>query len=259
MKAWFVSDLHLKHFNERNGNILLRFLHSIESGERAATHLFLLGDIFDLWIGPSEFYLQQFGPIVESLKKIRERGVEIFYFEGNHDMHIEKFWEEHGVQVEVNELHVQLGPWRVRCEHGDLINQEEIAYQRLRKTLRHPISKMILTSIPASGLHWLGETAAKISRQRSQVMRTNNEENLRSLIRAHASQVVHERPFDFIITGHMHVRDFYKFDYHFTSLSDSKSESKPETATSINLGSWFEKPAVLLLDEQGARFEELGS
>ena len=243
--AWFVSDIHLKRLNERNGNILLRFLHSLENGERPVTHLIFLGDIFDQWIGSSEYYRTLFGPLIESVERLRKQSVEIYYFEGNHDLHVEKFWQKLGVQTSVDELYLKLGSWNVRAEHGDLINLDEIAYQRLRKTLRHPVVKGILTSIPAQAIHWLGEQAAARSRKRSVVMRKNNEESLRQLIRRHAEKAYKTKPFDFIITGHMHVRDEYVF------------ELQSQKITSINLGSWFEEPAALRLDDNGAEFVDL--
>jgi UDP-2,3-diacylglucosamine hydrolase len=243
--AWFVSDIHLKQLNERNGNILLRFLLSIEQKERPATHLILLGDIFDLWVGSSEYYSDMFKPIVQVIERLVKGGVSVYYFEGNHDLHIEEFWQKRGVHVEENELYLDISPWKVRCEHGDLINQEEIAYQRLRKTLRHPVIEKLLVSAPANWLHWLGEQAAKKSRKRSVKLREINGDELREKIRSHAQKKNQEDYFDFIITGHMHVRDTFTF------------QSSNRTVTSINLGSWFDKPAALCLDENGARFVDL--
>src|SRR5262245_7112365 len=115
--------------NERNSEILLRFLLSIERGERLASHLFFLGDIFDFWVGDHQFFADRFRPLIEAVRKIRRQGVRVEYFEGNHDLHLKKFWQgQLDVPVWTEARYVDLGGMTVRLEHGDLINREDIPY-----------------------------------------------------------------------------------------------------------------------------------
>lgn len=234
--AWFVSDIHLKDINERSGNILLRFLHSLTERERPVTHLFLLGDIFDLWIGESAIFAERFGPIVEALAKLRRQGVEIHYFEGNHDVHVSKFWEKNlGIPCWTEAKYFSLGKKLLRLEHGDLINLNDQAYLRYRRFYRHGVMEKLAYGLP--GLFWdgLGKWASRTSRKYSAKDRESRNQELREMIRAHAHRSFAEAPFDAVISGHMHIRDDYEFAVDGRLIR------------SLNLGSWFDSPHALSL------------
>ena len=241
MEAFFVSDIHLKSVDERNGKTLLRFLNSLVGTKDV--HLFLLGDIFDWWLSDHKVFVEKFYPIIESIQKLIQQGVNVYFFEGNHDLHIHPYWADKlGVRVFTDAEYFKLGAWTVRCEHGDLINLEDKAYLRMRALFRHPIVEALGHHLP--GIMWekIGLFFSHKSRQVSAGYRENKEQKLIQMIRAHAERAYQEKPFDFIITGHMHVRD----EYYFGS-----SKSKPG---SINLGSWFEEVKVLKLTESGPQW-----
>jgi UDP-2,3-diacylglucosamine pyrophosphatase LpxH len=65
------------------------------------------------------------------------------------------------------------------------------------------------------------------------------------MIHAYAETAFDKDPFDYMITGHMHVRDEYKI---------TRGE---QSGLSINLGSWFEETLALCLEESGHRWVEL--
>jgi UDP-2,3-diacylglucosamine hydrolase len=90
-RAYFVSDLHLKSKEERSAQIFVRFLKRLQD-EQQLTHLFLLGDIFDFWVSDHSYFIEKFHPIVEEIDRITRRGIEVHYFEGNHDLHLERYW-----------------------------------------------------------------------------------------------------------------------------------------------------------------------
>lgn len=244
MIAYFLSDIHLKSVNERSGRDLLRFLTSmLQSRNEEETHLFLLGDIFDLWLSDHEVFVRKFLPVIEPIRDLRTQGVKIYFFEGNHDLHIHPYWESQlGVKVYTSAAMFKLGPWKVRCEHGDEINQEDKAYLRLRATLRNSYVEKVGHALP--GVFWdkLGGFLSHQSRQYSSGYRIEKEKSLVEMIRSHAERVYDDDPFDFIVSGHMHVRDDYEFQ---------RNEKK---ARSINLGSWFDEPKIFKLTDQGAEW-----
>ena len=240
MKAWFISDIHIKSLNERNSNILLRFLHSLQHKE--CTHLFLVGDIFDFWVGDDIFFYKKFQPIVEALIRLKEKKIEIIYFEGNHDVHITDFWQKKlGMKVFHEDQYFQIGNKKVRVSHGDLINSGDIAYQRYRKVYRHKATEIITRSIPGLVFDRIGEMMSQYSRKKSSVRRRQGGEDLRKMIRQYAEQSYKENEFDYIITGHMHVKDEYSFN----------------KACSINLGSWFEQPQAFWITNEESGWEDL--
>jgi UDP-2,3-diacylglucosamine hydrolase len=233
-KTWFISDLHLRSLNERNGQYLLRFLSYLRQAQDTK-HLYLLGDIFDLWLSDHSIFEQKFRPIVEELASLVESGVGVTYFEGNHDMHIDKYFEQLGIEVQVDPLYTEIGGKTFRLEHGDLMNPDDKAYDRYRRFARHPWTEQAIHHLPGAFWNWLGTEFSKESRKHSTVKRLNREAELQQIIHRYAERVYQDKKFDFIITGHIHLRDQYNLKAN-------------ANAVSINLGSWFEEPHALLND-----------
>lgn len=237
MLAWFLSDIHIKDINERNSQVLLRFLNSLKENYPETTHLYMLGDVFDIWVGDSVLFERMYQPIIDALIALYQAGVKIYYFEGNHDVHIREFWAKRGVSVFQSDVTVPLGHHLVRLEHGDFINPEEVGYHRYRRWTYSKWGKRAITAVP--GVVWwqVASLASQISRSYSSQARLNRVEKLRSLIREYAIQVSKNSEFSLIITGHMHVRDEFEF------------EERGAKRISINLGSWFEEPMALKLTD----------
>lgn len=244
MEAWFVSDIHLKSVNERNGIILLRFLHSLL--EKKPTHLFLVGDIFDLWIGNHQFFVLKFAPIVNALTELKNRGVEVVYFEGNHDLHLAPLWQKtFAIPVYTEPKLFELGPWKVRIEHGDYINPDDKAYLRYRSVVRHFLMEKVAQAVPGALWEKIGTEASQWSRKRSSVERENKEQELRAMIRKHAETTAASENFDWLIAGHVHVRDEYEFTHQGKKVH------------SVNLGSWFKAPQAFKLTESRGEWIDL--
>ena len=240
METWFISDIHLKTIEERNGKILLRFLHSLLEKDPSKIHLFLLGDIFDLWVGGHSYFKKRYGPLISILEKLREHGLRMTYIEGNHDVHIEGFFQKVlGAEVFVEAQYFDIDGLKVRCEHGDLINLDDQTYLKYRALIRGRIVRSMALHLP--GLFWayVGNLMSQKSRKRSSVYRAQNEEQLIKMIRAHAVRSYAEKPFDMIISGHMHV-----FDDHTNEINGKKIRS-------VNLGSWFEKEVKVFAIREG--------
>lgn len=236
MDAVFLSDLHLKSLEERNGQTLLRFFRSLEERPGKPPDLFLLGDIFDLWVGDHQVFLDRYRPWLDILKSLSDRGARIVYFEGNHDLHLAHYWKEVlKAEIYVRPALFEVSGLKIRCEHGDEINQNDKAYLRLRAFLRHPVMEWVAHSLPGGWLDAFGQRWSKHSRKRSSAERKAREERIRRMIRIHAEECWEQDRFDAIISGHMHVRDDWSF------------ERQGRTVRAINLGSWFEPPQVLIL------------
>lgn len=246
MTSWFISDLHLKSMKERNSLTLLRFLHFLKT-QNETTHLILLGDIFDFWIGPGKVFQQEFAPLIDALVQLKANGVQILYCEGNHDVHIHRYWRDQlGFDVFIEPRKIQLGPWSVRMEHGDYINPEDTAYLRWRATLRSLPLKILAHTLPSSVVAKIGKTFSERSRKVTSVRREVHEQEYREMIRRYAETVASTEQFDYLITGHMHITDEYIFE-------------KSGKRISINLGSWFTPPQALKIDGKGHQWVPLDS
>jgi UDP-2,3-diacylglucosamine hydrolase len=95
VESFFVSDIHLKSLQERNAILFLRFLRELKERSRhRPSELFLLGDIFDLWLSNHEVFVERFDSLLFEMKDLVARGVPIYYFEGNHDVHLDVYFEK---------------------------------------------------------------------------------------------------------------------------------------------------------------------
>lgn len=239
MESWFISDIHLKDMKERNGEILLRFLHSLADKDPAQTQLFMLGDIFDLWVAGHQVFVKKFQAMVDAIRVLREKGMKVTYIEGNHDVHVDHFWQKQlGVEVFVEAQYRQINGVTLRLEHGDLINLEDTVYLRYRALLRAPWLEPLGHIVPGRFWDELGNYAARKSRGRKKDYHIVNEERLKNMIRTHAQRVYREKPFDVIISGHMHVFDDYQF------------QEGERPVRSINLGSWYGEVRALKMSDQ---------
>ncbi len=246
MRTYFFSDLHLLSGETPSANIFKKFLHSLENQVRTGDALFLLGDIFDLWIADHTIFVDKYWSVIEQIQKLQKLGMRIVFFEGNHDVHIKAYWEKNlGAEVFVAPEYFQLGPWTVRCEHGDVINLEDRAYLRYRKIIRHPWVKPLGNLLP--GKFWMAVAgkASIESRKHSSKFRNEQMENLRQILRDFAVEQEQIKTFDLLVTGHLHVRDDFSW------------QVGGKTKTSINLGSWMDEPAYLFLDETGWKFQTI--
>ena len=245
MTSWFVSDIHLKNINERNGNTLLRFLFFLNKNPKDH-QLFLLGDIFDFWISDGPAFSKHYGPLIDEIKKFQTGGGAVTYFEGNHDFHVDVFWTKKlNIPVFENEHYFKIGQLSVRLEHGDFINPDDVNYQNYRAFVRQPWIEMFGHYLP--GWFWkpIGERLSEKSRKRTGYYAKNNAEKVTTLIRAYAHKAYSEKPFDLIVSGHMHIRDEYSF------------QVGSKIVKSINLGTWLEKPQALKLKDDQCEMMDL--
>ena len=245
MISWFLSDLHLTDLNERNGNTLLRFLFELNQNP-TQNRLFLLGDIFDVWVSDGSAFEKRFKPLVDEIVKLKKNGGEVYYFEGNHDFHIDVFWtEKFGIPVIEDGADFNLDGLRVRVEHGDFINEDDIAYLKYRALVRTAPIEFLGHTLPSRFWQWLGDKQSRSSRKRTSRYASRNSENIRRQIRSYAEKSYQTKKFDLIVTGHMHIFDDYEFQ-----VTEKKIRS-------INLGTWLEKPRVLKIEKQSIEIFEL--
>lgn len=235
MRSWFVSDIHIRSMQEERAEKFLLFLRYLNHTN--TQNLFLLGDIFDLWVADHEYFQNRYKPIIDEIQRLVSERVSVHYFEGNHDLHLKIFWQDQlGVKVHDGPYFQRIANWYVRMEHGDLTNPYDKGYIFLHKFLRTNALKTISHHLPGFLVHWIGNKASLVSRNYTKDLEF--EKSTKEMVREHAQKVAAQEKTDFIITGHTHVRDEFQFS---SGLS---------IVTLINLGSWFEeKQMVFFLEE----------
>ena len=243
--AVLVSDIHIA---SPDGERCLRFIDFLAALERDpdVSELYLLGDIFDLWVADHDFFIRRYAAVIERLRALRQRGVHIAYFEGNHDLYLRHFWErELGFAVYEGPAYLAIGDRTVRLEHGDEMNPDDKSYLFLRWFLRTPPIHFLCRRLPGWLIVRIGDRASAASRQYSSNNNKSCSSEVIDMIRIHAKKVFRERPFDMIISGHVHKRD------------DCELDVDGRRFRSVNLGTWFDTPCALRIDDHEARFVEL--
>lgn len=250
--VWFVSDIHLRSEEDAR---YAKFCEFLEARERdQTTHVFLVGDIFDLWFGSDRYFVKRFARACETVKRLTSKGIQVHYFEGNHDLHLSDIWENVlGAKVHVHARYFDLCGWRVRVEHGDQMNPDDRGYLILRDALRSKPLTWLSKNLPGESIQQIGDRMSRSSRKwTSSRVKARDENAIQKMIRTHAARAYDEEPFDFLISGHVHVRDDYTWN-----------PRESEEARSLNLGSWLGPdvgpmaPMTLLLDSTGVHWKSL--
>jgi UDP-2,3-diacylglucosamine hydrolase len=159
-----LSDVHLIDMNDPRAEPFMNVLRGIRSS--SVECLALLGDIFEFCVGSRPLWQRKFAPIGEELRRIAALGVRVLVFEGNHDFILHGFgWP--GVEfVPTQDLVVTLkaGP-RVRLSHGDLIHSSP-DYRRFRALVKHPLTRIVSSFVPATWLDGYSMFHARHSRRK---------------------------------------------------------------------------------------------
>lgn len=167
----FISDLHL---DPGDPSVVRQFLAFLETDALRADALYILGDLFEVWLGDDDPDPFARG-IVGALRSLTDAGVPCFVMHGNRDFLIgSRFCREAGVRLLEDGAVVDLYGERVLLMHGDALCTDDVSYQRLRRILRHPLTRWVFRRMSlgqrralarrlrdGSRMH-VGETAAEI-------------------------------------------------------------------------------------------------
>lgn len=151
MRDIFIADAHLRDPQDENYRKLLEFLDKQTGHIRT---LYLLGDIFQFWIGHRFSSFPPYQPLLERLKKMRANGTEIVYVEGNHDFDLASYFgDDLGCMVLPDGGEVEIDGIRVYLTHGDQVNPDDVGYHKLRRFLRSGFIRLVARVI-GPGLIW---------------------------------------------------------------------------------------------------------
>lgn len=203
MKAVFISDIHLQEENDSKTLAVLDFLRDKASH---CDNIFILGDLFDVWPGTTEYLISQFGSVFELMSELVNRGCQLHYVEGNHDFRLgQYFTEKLGVKVYPDSLETSWNNQKIFMAHGDLGNPKEKGYRVLRALLRSPWLHFLIKPIPAKWIFLLGKKTSQASRG-YQKQSDEKERLVRDIYRATAVGLF-EKGYDVVIMGHTHIPD----------------------------------------------------
>ena len=145
MATLFIADLHLCAEEPAITAGFLRFL----AGEaRQADALYILGDLFEAWIGdddPNPLHAQ----IAAAIRTLVESGVPCYFIHGNRDFLLGKrFARESGMQLLPEEKVLNLYSQRVLIMHGDTLCTDDVGYQAFRAKVHQPWLQTLFLALP---------------------------------------------------------------------------------------------------------------
>ncbi|MGH1467644.1 MAG: UDP-2,3-diacylglucosamine diphosphatase [Bdellovibrionales bacterium] len=217
----FVSDVHLDKPQSKRYGAFLRLLDEIKEDE-SIKEFFLVGDIFDLWVGDRSAFIQKHKVVLEKIRKIAKLK-KVHYFEGNHDFQLGVLWKDMGVEVYPDEHEFNLKGQRVLVSHGDLLDQSDKNYLRMRWFFRTPFARFLIKILPEVLLVKIGSLLSTTehkelpTKEEQRAFQENWEKWTREL---HS-----KKPYDVFICGHFH----FNADLMLPDL-DSRA---------VNLGTWL--------------------
>lgn len=133
MTTLFISDLHV---DASTPAVTRQFLNLVDGEARDAEALYILGDLFESWVGDDDADPDQIA-VIAALRALTESGVPCFVMHGNRDFLLgPRFCAMSGARLLPDPLVVTLYGEPVLVMHGDALCTDDRAYQRLRATVR---------------------------------------------------------------------------------------------------------------------------
>jgi UDP-2,3-diacylglucosamine hydrolase len=234
----FISDLHLDENSPEIGEQFLRFL----EGEAAdADALYILGDLFESWVGdddPNPHY----AIMKSALRALVDSGVPVFFMHGNRDFMIsDQFASETGVTLLSDPTPIELHGKKVLLSHGDALCIDDKQYQQVRLMTRNPDWQAMMRAKPLQERIAFAESA----RQQSKEYNDSVGEDIMDVNKDAVVGTFRTRGVDILLHGHTH-----RPAIHDVQLED-------RVAKRIVLGDWYEQGSVVRWDANGPRLEAL--
>ncbi|NIQ95557.1 MAG: UDP-2,3-diacylglucosamine diphosphatase [Desulfuromonadales bacterium] len=228
MKDVFVADAHLADPDAENFHRFLDFLDGLHGQTRT---LFLLGDIFEFWVGYRHVVFAPYVPVLDALRRLKEAGTEIVYVEGNHDFHLGPWFEKTlGARILPDGGEVTVDGQRLLVVHGDLIDPSDSGYRLLRRLLRSRPFRVLKSLIPPD---WAWAIARWGSRQSQKKHSSyNRSRKVEEMVSSYGEKKLAEG-FDGVVSGHFHTA--------FIRPSDS--------GTIVALGDWIDQYSYAVLED----------
>jgi len=129
-RTLFVSDVHLRPNDPGNHRPFFRFL------EEDCAALYVVGDLFDYWIGPKHLKGPDYREVFEALRKKAERA-KVFFIKGNRDYLVDgKFEKATGMTVLGDRARIDVRGRTVLLAHGDFVYNTNPKYAAYRTLMR---------------------------------------------------------------------------------------------------------------------------
>ncbi len=231
--TYVISDLHLTP--ERPG-VTAYFLDFLDSSAKQAQALYVLGDLFEYWIGDDAAPLIGAEPVIAAMSEIAKQ-IPCYFIAGNRDFLVgEQFSLETGFTILADETVIELYGQKTLLLHGDSLCTEDVAHQQFRETMVTNLewrTQFLKLSIPDR------IQSAMQAREESHKHKANISMEIMDVTEKSVTAAFEEHAVKQMIHGHTHRQA----EHHYTV--------KGEKVTRHVLGDWGATSSLMKVCETG--------
>jgi UDP-2,3-diacylglucosamine hydrolase len=225
-KVYFLSDFHLGVPDHATSLVReKRIVSFLESIKKETAVLFIVGDLFDFWFEYKTVVPKGYVRILGKLAEIRDAGIEIHFFVGNHDMWMSGYFEQElGIPVYYAPKTFEFNGKKFLVGHGDGLGPGDYGYKFLKKIFRNPLCKLLFGLIPP----FLGIGLAGMMSKSSRSVTGDSDATFlgadKEWLIIYCTEQLKSEHHDYFIFGHRHLPILFQLN---------------EKSTYINLGDWI--------------------
>ena len=224
--TYFIADLHLANNRPDITSCFLRFL---KYEAIKAQSLYILGDLFEAWIGDDDdsAYL---ATIAKALTTLSAFDTKIYYIHGNRDFLLGQRFAKKSAMILLPEIElINLYSNDIVIMHGDTLCTKDIAYQKFRKKSRSWWWQALIKSLPL----FVRKKIAADYRKRSAAATAVKSQDIMDVTPEEVVKCLEEYQCQLLIHGHTHRPAKHEL------IANGKKAQR------IVLGDWYEQGAWL--------------
>lgn len=234
----FISDLHL---DPSRPEIIKLFLGFLEKRASKAEALYILGDLFEYWIGDDDTRAE-LSAVIGCFQKLHKQGTSLYFMRGNRDFLVGPEFAEYTGCILLNDTHhIQIAGESALLMHGDTLCTDDVPYQKLRAVLRDPSWQSQFLSLPIEERR----QQAKALRAESQNAMKGKQESIMDVNPETVASCFWENNVSLLIHGHTH-----RPGQHELNIGGTKRRR-------IVLGDWYFNGSVLSVTADRQTLESL--
>ena len=227
----FIADLHLAADRPDITAAFLRFLREQASKAEA---LYILGDLFEVWIGddnPAPLLTE----VATALKKVSDEGVALYFIHGNRDFLLrQQYANRCGMTLLPAHTVIDLYGTQTLIMHGDSLCTLDIAYQKFRKWWDQPWWQWLMLRLPLA----LRQRLAKKARQKSAAHKQQYDMSIMDVTPEQVPKVMAAAGVLKLIHGHTHRPAVHQLTVN------------GEAAERYVLGDWYSQSSYLTVSAE---------
>lgn len=201
--TYFVSDVHLGLDVADPQGRERRFSDFLMSLPEETSAVYLLGDIWDFWYEYRDVVPKGYIRVFSAIQSLVDRGVDVYFFQGNHDVWTYRYFEELGMKKLVQPYVVEIGGRNFCLGHGDGLGPAPLGYRFLRGMFHNRVLQFLFSLLHPWIAFRIGKGWSRNNRlsRRDEYVFKGKDEPLYKF----AEEFLKTNRIDHFIFGHYHV------------------------------------------------------